>query len=72
MSFRAASGPIYFKYTQKFTTNRNAPTCGISSSTFACLLDLVAGALVATVDRRTVSAPIRRFANLHQGGSVSP
>ena len=50
--------PIHFKYTQKFTTDRNDPTHGTSSSNFACSLDLVAGALVATVDGRTFSAPI--------------
>ena len=50
--------PIHFKYTQKVTTDRNDPTNGTSSSNFACSLDLVAGALVATVDGRTLGAPI--------------
>jgi hypothetical protein len=50
--------PVHFKYTQKVTTDRNDPTNGATSSSFACSLDLVAGALVATVDGRTFSAPI--------------
>ena len=50
--------PIYFKYTSKTSTDRNDPTNGSSSSNFACSLHLVAGALVATVDGRTFSAPI--------------
>jgi hypothetical protein len=50
--------PVHFKYTQKVTTDRNDPTNGATSSNFACSLDLVAGALVATVDGRTFSAPI--------------
>lgn len=49
--------PIYFKYTKKTTSDRLDPTGGASSSNFACSLDLVAGALVATVDGRTFSAP---------------
>ena len=50
--------PIHFKYTQKVTNDRNDPANGTSSSNFACTLNLVAGALVATVDGRTFSAPI--------------
>jgi hypothetical protein len=50
--------PVHFKYTQKVTTDRNDSTNGATSSSFACSLDLVAGALVATVDGRTFSAPI--------------
>jgi hypothetical protein len=50
--------PVHFKYTYKVTTDRNDPTGYSSSSNFACSLDLVAGALVATVDGRTFSAPI--------------
>ena len=49
--------PIHFKYTQKVTNDRNDPANGTSSSNFACSLNLVAGALVATVDGRTFSAP---------------
>jgi hypothetical protein len=50
--------PIAFKHTYKITTDRNDPTSGATSSDFACSLDLVAGALVATVDGRTFSVPI--------------
>ena len=53
--------PIYFKYTSKTSSNRSDPTNGSSSSNFACSLHLVAGALVATVDGRTFSAPIDDF-----------
>jgi hypothetical protein len=56
--FPAGIWPIHFKYTSKTTTDRNDPTSGASSSNFACSLDLVPGALVATVDGRTFSAPI--------------
>ena len=53
--------PIYFKYTSKTTSDRSDPTNGSFSSNFACSLNLVAGALVATVDGRTFSAPIDDF-----------
>ena len=56
--FPAGVWPIYFKYTSKSSTDRTDPTSGTSSSNFACSLNLVAGALVATVDGRTLSAPI--------------
>lgn len=56
--FPAGIWPIYFKYTSKTSSDRTDPTSGTSSSNFACSLNLVAGALVATVDGRTLSAPI--------------
>jgi hypothetical protein len=56
--FPAGVWPIYFKYTYKVTTDRNDPDNYASNSNFACSLDLVAGALVATVNGRTFSAPI--------------
>lgn len=56
--FPAGIWPIYFKYTSKTSSDRSDPTSGTSSSNFACSLNLVAGALVATVDGRTFSAPL--------------
>ena len=50
--------PINFRYTSKMSTDRSDPTSGTSSSNFACSLDMVAGALVATINGRTFSAPI--------------
>ena len=56
--FPAGIWPIYFKYTSKTSSDRTDPTSGTASSNFACSLNLVAGALVATVDGRTLSAPL--------------
>jgi hypothetical protein len=64
--------PIHFKYTYKVTTDRNDPTGYSSSSNFACSLDLVAGALVATVDGRTFSAPIDDSPTYTTGGFGAP
>jgi hypothetical protein len=64
--------PVHFKYTQKVTTDRNDPTNGATSSNFACSLDLVAGALVATVDGRTFSAPIDDSPTYTTGGFGAP
>ena len=50
--------PINFRYTSTTTNDRSDPTNGASSSNFACSLDMVAGALVATINGRTFSAPI--------------
>jgi hypothetical protein len=64
--------PIHFKYTYKVTTDRNDPTGYSSSSNFACSLDLVAGALIATVDGRTFSAPIDDSPTYTTGGFGAP